>query len=190
MGMWLLQGCRKQWHATDYASLVALAKPDPDLTSLIDPDHASFLHPGEHDVRDRRVLPAPRTSRSHRVRRAYVQTIFESLALKYRYVLDCLSQLTGHVYTGPFGSLGAAHAIPFSTSTSPMRPAAGFSAGPVEATALGNIVMQMVASGAVDSIAARPRDRRSIVSCQLSSSREDTGAWDDAYTVSGSTCSR
>ena len=30
MGMWLLQGCRKQWLATDYASLVALAKSQPD----------------------------------------------------------------------------------------------------------------------------------------------------------------
>ena len=53
MGMWLLQGCRKQWNATDYASLVALAKPDPDLTSLIDPDHALVPAPGEHDRRDR-----------------------------------------------------------------------------------------------------------------------------------------
>ena len=45
MGMWLLQGCRRQWQATEYSSLVALAKPKPDLISLIDPDHASFLHP-------------------------------------------------------------------------------------------------------------------------------------------------
>ena len=96
MGMWLLQGCRKQWHSTDYASLVALAKPTPDLISLIDPDHGSFLHPenmtaaiDEFCRSTNQPVPAGQA--------AYVQTIFESLALKYRYVLDCLSQLTGHV---------------------------------------------------------------------------------------------
>ncbi|MEJ7609270.1 MAG: FGGY-family carbohydrate kinase [Bryobacteraceae bacterium] len=50
MGMWLLQSCRQQWLAEgrtyDYADLVALGKPAPSLTSLIDPDDACFFHPG------------------------------------------------------------------------------------------------------------------------------------------------
>ena len=104
-------------------SLVALAKPQPDLTSLIDPDHSSFLHPedmlsaiaqycGSTDQ------PAPSDQAG------YVQTIFESLALKYRYVLECLGQLTGQ--TIPDHSCGwrAALAIPFSTNISLTRPAA------------------------------------------------------------------
>ena len=53
-----------------------------------------------------------------------MQTIFESLALKYRYVLDCLGQLTGTDLPESFAWSAGALVIPFSTSTSPMRPAA------------------------------------------------------------------
>ena len=53
-------------------------------------------------------------------------------------------------------------------------------AGPVEATALGNIVMQMVASGAVDSVAAGREIVARSFPAQLFEP-EDTGAWDDAY---------
>ena len=165
MGMWLLQGCRKQWHASDYASLVALAKPEPDLTSLIDPDHRFVPAPGGHDVRDRRILPFDKSA-GPVDQAAYVQTIFESLALKYRYVLDSLGQLTGETYrTIRVVGGGARNSV----LNQYLADATGCRvlAGPVEATALGNIVMQMVASGAVDSIArvarlSRNRFRRKV----------------------------
>ena len=64
------------------------------LTSLIDPDHSSFLHPDdmtfaidEYCRSTRQPMPSNQA--------AYVQTIFESLALKYRYVLDCLGPIDG-----------------------------------------------------------------------------------------------
>ena len=178
MGMWLLQSCRKQWHASDYGSLAALAKPQPDLTSLIDPDHSSFLHPDdmtfaidEYCRSTKQPIPSNQA--------AYVQTIFESLALKYRYVLDCLGQLTGIVYrTIRVVGGGARNSV----LNQYLADATGCRvlAGPVEATALGNIVMQMVASGAVDSIA---KGREIVAQSFPAEVFEPHGAgrWDGAY---------
>ncbi|MBC8088502.1 MAG: rhamnulokinase [Phycisphaerae bacterium] len=178
MGMWLLQGCRKQWQATDYASLVALAKPVSDLGSLINPDHPSFLHP--HDMTaairafcesTRQPLPATQS--------AYVQTIFESLALKYRYVLDSLAQVTRQTFrTIRVVGGGARNAV----LNQYLADATGCRvlAGPVEATALGNLVMQLVATGAVESIAAG----REIVAQSFPPEvfePRGSGAWDAAY---------
>jgi rhamnulokinase len=178
MGMWLLQGCRKQWNAADYGSLVSLAKPEPDLVSLIDPDHGSFLHPQNMTA----AIDAFCRSTNQPVpsdQGAYVQTIFESLALKYRYVLDCLSQLTGHTYRAIRVVGGGARN---SVLNQYLADATGCRvvAGPVEATALGNIVMQMVATGAVDSIAAGRDIVAQSFPAQVFEPR-DTGAWDDAY---------
>jgi rhamnulokinase len=178
MGMWLLQACRRQWHASDYASLMALAKREPDLVSIIDPDHSSFLHPDnmtyamdEYCRSTSQPVPACKAD--------YVQTIFESLALKYRYVLECLGRLTGKTYrTIRVVGGGARNSVlnQYVADATNCRVVAG----PVEATALGNIVMQMVASGAVDSIA---KGREIIAQSFPAEIFEPQGAavWDRAY---------
>jgi rhamnulokinase len=178
MGMWLLQGCRKRWQASDYASLVALAKRQPDLVSLIDPDHPSFLHPedmtsaiDEYCRSTNQPVPSCKA--------AYVQTIFESLALKYRYVLESLGRLTGETYrTIRVVGGGARNSVlnQYVADATNCRVVAG----PVEATALGNVVMQMVASGAVDSIAKG----REIIAQSFPAEvfqPEGSGVWDRAY---------
>jgi rhamnulokinase len=178
MGMWLLQSCRKQWQTSDYATLVAMAKPKPDLKSLIDPDYASFLHPDDMGAAIRGFCegtqqPGPQTQAE------YVQTIFESLALKYRYVLECLSQVTGQTYrTIRVVGGGARNAV----LNQYLADATGcrVMAGPVEATALGNIVMQLVATGAVESIAAG----REIVARSFPPDvfePRQSAAWDQGY---------
>jgi rhamnulokinase len=178
MGMWLLQSCRKQWHASDYASLIAMAKAQPDLTSLVDPDHPSFLHPENMTASIRGFCeathqPAPETQA------AFVQTILESLALKYRYVLDSLSHVTRQQYRTirVVGGGARNHVL-----NQYIADATGCRvlAGPVEATALGNIVMQLVATGAVDSIAAG----REIVSRSFPADvfePRDSAVWDNVY---------
>jgi rhamnulokinase len=155
-GMWLLQGCRKQWQdegkPSDYASLVALASAKPALRSFIDPNHAAFLHPASMIEAIRQFCgstaqPTPDAAAD------YVQLIFESLALMYRSVVDSLEKLTGK----RFDELrvvggGARNRLlnQFTADATGRRVVAG----PVEATALGNIAMQMVATGAVASIGA------------------------------------
>jgi rhamnulokinase len=178
MGMWLLQGCRKQWQTSDYASLVTLAKPQPAFVSLIDPDHFSFLHPesmtfaiDEYCRSTKQPIPSDKA--------AYVQTIFESLALKYRYVLESLARLTNKTYrTIRVVGGGARNSIlnQYLADATNCRVVAG----PVEATALGNVAMQMVASGAVDSIA---KGREIIAQSFPAEVFQPNGSsvWDDAY---------
>ena len=110
---------------------------------------------------------------------AYVQSILESLALKYRYVLESLSKLTGQAYrTIRVVGGGARNRVlnQYVADATNCRVIAG----PVEATALGNLVMQMVGSGRVDSIAAG----REIIAHSFPADIYEpngAGAWDAAY---------
>ena len=150
-GMWLLQCCRKEWQETDYASLVALANPKPSLRAFIDPNHASFLHPASMtraitEFCERSGQPRPESSAD------FVQLIFESLALMYRSVLESLQTLTGKRFEEVRVVGGGARnrlLNQFTADATGVRVVAG----PVEATALGNIAMQMVSTGAAASIA-------------------------------------
>jgi rhamnulokinase len=150
-GMWLLQCCRKQWESSDYASLVALANPKPSLQTFIDPNNAAFLHPARMTGAIRAFCQntgqaAPQTPAD------FVQVIFESLALMYRSVLESLETLTGNQFEEIRVVGGGARnklLNQFTADATGIRVVAG----PVEATALGNMAMQMVATGAVGSIA-------------------------------------
>jgi rhamnulokinase len=182
MGMWLLQGCRKQWSAEgrdfDYATLVGLTRKQPVLRSIVDPDHPSFLHPADMtaaicDFCAATDQPAPREPAE------FVQAILESLALKYRYVIDCLERITGQVYSDIRVVGGGARNVTLNQFTA---DASGcrVTAGPVEATALGNIAMQMVGTGAVPSI----REARLMIDRSFPTEVFEAGdrtRWDDAY---------
>jgi rhamnulokinase len=152
--MWLLQGCRKQWEEegkpSDYASLVSLATPKPSLRTFIDPNNPAFLHPARMTEAIRQFC---RTTGQAAPEDApeYVQVIFESLALMYRSVVEFLETLTGKRFDEVRVVGGGARnrlLNQFTADATGRRVVAG----PVEATALGNIAMQMVATGDVGSI--------------------------------------
>lgn len=182
MGMWLLQGCRRRWAAAgqnyDYGTLVGMALSEPVLRPLIDVDDASFLNPPDMpaaiDAFCRRThQPVPSSPGD------YVQLILESLALKYRYVVQSLEEVTGRKYTEIRVVGGGARNR---TLNQFMADATGCRviAGPFEATALGNIAMQMVATGAVSSIAAA----REVIDASFPTEAyepRDPARWDEAY---------
>ncbi len=183
MGMWLLQGCRRQWAAAgreyDYATLVAMVRPKPDLAAIIDPDHTSFLNPVD--------MPAAIQDFCRRTEQSvpqepsdFVQIILESLALKYRYVVECLGRLTGQRYTDIRVVGGGARnrtLNQFTADASGCRVIAG----PIEATALGNIAMQMVGTGAVGNLAeARALIDRSFPTEVFEPG--DAAPWESGYT--------
>ncbi|MGI6610450.1 MAG: rhamnulokinase [Limnochordia bacterium] len=149
MGMWLLQECRRAWQQEGvdlgYDDLQALAEQAPPLVSLLDPDHPDFFAPGDmpqriigYLCRTGQPLPGDRG--------AMVRCVLESLALKYRQVLHQLEDLTGktieviHIVGG--GSQNAL--LNQLTADATGRRVI---AGPVEATALGNILVQALAAG-------------------------------------------
>lgn len=153
-GLWLLHRCRRDWQLRgqdySYAELCDLARSKPAFYSLIDPDHESFVRPDTMTEAIDRFC----TSTGQPVPQAppgYTRTILESLALKYRITLGYLERLTGTTYDEiRIVGGGAQNALlnQFAAEATGRRVVAG----PIEATALGNLGVQMLATGAVTSL--------------------------------------
>ncbi len=155
MGLWLVQECRRAWEREgktyNYDELARLAEAAPPGVSLVNPDAASFLLPSHMPVAladfcRRTGQPAPTEPG------AVVRCALESLALKYRWVLERLEELTGrrlevlHVVGG-----GSQNALLCQlTADACDRPVL---AGPVEATAIGNVLVQAIGLGLLGSLA-------------------------------------
>ena len=154
-GMWLLQACTRTWARPGQpfrfdALLEAASDEALAFRSLIDPDHSAFFHPGDMpsaiaEYCRQTGQPTPRDPA------AFTRTILESLALKYRSVLESLERLTGASYTHLriVGGGSRNRLLNQITADAIGRPVV---AGPVEATALGNVALQMLATGAVSSL--------------------------------------
>ena len=155
MGLWLVQELRRSFERAgrprDYADLTRLAAEATPFGPLVDPDDAAFLSPADMvaAVQEfcRRTGQRPPESDG-----AFVRCALESLALKYRQVLGQLEELTGvpigtiHVVGG-----GCRNALLNQlTADACGRPVV---AGPVEATALGNVLIQARAAGEVGTLA-------------------------------------
>lgn len=181
-GLWLVQECRRVWEQAGrsftWDQLTAKAAEAPPLESLVNPDAEDFLAPGNMPEAIRAFCartnqPVPESEG------AIIRTAIESLALKSRFVLQRLETLTGqrvetiHIVGGGTQNRALCQA----TADACGRPVV---AGPVEATATGNLLMQAVAAGELGSIAdARQCVRRSFAVDQYEPSGE--ASWDDAY---------
>jgi rhamnulokinase len=161
MGLWLVQECRRAWEragtAHSYDELTRLAAAAPPFVSVLDPDDAGFILPADMpaaiaDYCRRTGQPAPADHG------ATVRCALEGLALRYRWVLERLEELTGrrieviHVVGG-----GSQNGLLCQfTADACSRPVL---AGPVEATAAGNLLVQLVGLRALGSLA----DARAVV---------------------------
>lgn len=181
-GLWLVQECRRIWkqEGRDFGweELVRRAREAKPLVSLVDPDHSSFVAPKDMPAALREYCqatqqPVPQSEG------AVIRAVLESLAMRYRMVLGWLEELTG-------AKLQTIHIVGGGTQNRLLCQMAADAcnrrvvAGPIEATAIGNVMMQAVAGGDVGSIAqARDVIRHSFdVEEYLP---EDTQAWSDAY---------
>ena len=154
MGLWMLQCCRQAWtsrgYSCDHAELLELAAREESFLSLVDPDHESFLRPTDmlaaiDQFCARTQQPCPKGAG------AYVRTILESLALKYRVVLQHLEALTGKRIEKirVIGGGSKNRLLNQLTADATGKPVV---TGPAEATALGNVAVQALATGAMTSL--------------------------------------
>jgi rhamnulokinase len=182
-GMWLLQACRRTWAAAgqvfEYEELLSLASADRHaFRVLFDPDHPGFLHPpdmvtaiGEYCRETGQ--PAPDGPGG------YTRAILESLAFKYRFVVDSLRELTGHTIE-EIQIVGGGSRNRLLNQFTADATGCTVLAGPIEATALGNLALQMVGTGAVDSLAhARRIVERSFPVERFAPTERDR--WDSQY---------
>jgi rhamnulokinase len=165
MGLWLVQECRRAWQRAgrdyDYEELTRLAQAAPPFAAILNPDDPSFLLPANMPTAiaefcRRTGQPAPDGPGP------LVRCALEGLALRYRWVLERLEELLGrpleviHIVGG-----GSQNTLLCQlTADACNRPVL---AGPVEATALGNVLVQALGLGLVGSLAqAREVVRRSF----------------------------
>lgn len=178
MGLWLLQETRRQWQREgdelDYNQITSLAiKADP-FAAHIDPDNGDFFTHGDMPARINKYL-ADTGQKTIQDKGQLARVILESLALKYNSVLKMLEDISGkpvdilHIVGGGIQNQLLCQFAANATGKNVL-------AGPVEATAIGNIIMQAIGSGQISSLSkAREIVRNSI---DLKSYQpQDTEAW-------------
>ncbi|RMF44951.1 MAG: rhamnulokinase [Planctomycetota bacterium] len=181
-GLWIVQQCVEQWQreGREYGwdELIAAASEAPALQCLIDTDDPAFVAPPNMsqaiaEYCQRTGQPAP-TSDGQTIRCA-----LESLALRYRYTLEKLEQLLGH-------SLKTIHLVGGGSRNRMLCQFAADAcdrrliAGPAEATAIGNAMMQAIGVGAIESIIAGRRLVRQSPD-MVTYEPQPSSAWDEAY---------
>jgi len=154
MGLWMLQCCRQSWTAQgqkyEHAELMELAASEDPFRCLVDPDHPSFLRPA-----DMRTAIDQFCGRTHqptpKAPGAYARTILESLAFKYRLVLHNLEQLIGRPID-KIRVIGGGSKNRLLNQMTADATGRSILAGPAEATALGNVAIQILATGGATSL--------------------------------------
>jgi rhamnulokinase len=181
VGLWIVQECRRAWamkgQEYDYGTLAKLAAEAKPFTALINPDDARFLSPNDMPEKIAAFCretkqPVPETPG------AMARCVLESLAMLYRRTLKQIEKLTGkrierlHIVGGgsknQLLSQFAANALQIPVLV-----------GPVEATALGNIIIQALALGHFKTLA----EARACVHKSSEMSRlepQDKAIWDAA----------
>ena len=181
-GLWLIQECRRIFaqEGKDYSwdDLTRMATEADPLVSLINPDAPQFTAPKNMPASIREFCsatnqPAPESDG------AVVRCALESLSMRYRQVLGWLEELTE-------GSISTIHIVGGGTQNEQLSQMAADAcnrqviAGPVEATAIGNAVMQAISTGALDSIATA----RQVIADSFSVKTYEPAApaiWDEAF---------
>lgn len=181
-GMWLLEQCRKEWEHQGrkytYEQITSMAESAEVFRSLVDPDHPSFANPV--CMTDAIAAYCKNTGQAvPQTDAQFVRAIFESLALKYRCVLDSLQRVAPfrieklHIIGG--GSQN--HLLnQFTANAIGMDVAAG----PSEATAIGNILMQAKGIGILDTLDQMRQIVRDSVPLTVFCPK-DTAMWEEAY---------
>jgi rhamnulokinase len=183
-GLWLLQESRRQWQREGkeygWEDLLLMAEQAQPFKAVIDPDASDFLSHGD--------MPSFIRDYCKKTRQAMPETpgeiarcCLESLALRYRWVLEALEQLTNRQLTTIriVGGGSQNKLLNQFTADACNREVV---TGPVEATALGNIMMQAIATGHLKTLEAG----RAAMAASVEQQRitpQPSGSWDKAFTT-------
>jgi len=184
MGLWLVQECRRTWSLAgrdrSYGELATAAAAAPAFGPLINPDDERFLPPGDMPSRIRAYCEET-SQQIPESEGAIIRCVLESLALKYRQTLEQLETVldrpmkTIHIVGGGIQNELLCELTAHATS----RPVV---AGPAEATAIGNLLIQALGLGWVESL----EQIRQVVIDSFDPTRyepavDQAEAWNDAY---------
>lgn len=181
-GLWLVEGCRRIWEREGtwpgYDAMAQQTLAAQPFIAFIDPNDLRFLNPSD--------MPAAVVSFCRASEQAIPETpaevmrvVLESLAFTYRFVLERTAMLSGFAFPGLHVVGGGTRntLLQQFTASAIGRPVW---AGPTEATAIGNILGQLVAARRISSL----QEGRDLVRASfplITYEPENAGAWDDAY---------
>ncbi|MBE5816259.1 MAG: rhamnulokinase [Clostridiales bacterium] len=183
MGLWIIQECRRKWNSEgnnfSFADLVDLAEKEKPLVSFINPDAKEFMSPGNmpDKVKEfcrRTGQPVPETIG------AVTRCVYESLAMEYRHVLNSLEALPNAPKYDALHIVGGGSQNLFLNRATACAINRKVVCGPVEATAIGNIAMQLAGLGELNGI----NDIRELVSRSFPTTEylpTEAERWDEAY---------
>ena len=149
MGLWVVQQCRQEWMSEgknySYGELTKMAADVPLSTSFVDPDFSSFLKPGNMVEKVQEFCKM--TGQTVPITEGEViRAVLIGLALRYRYVIEKLEEISGK-------NLSAVHIVGGGTKNQLLSQMTADAlgrkviTGPIEATAIGNIIVQAIAMG-------------------------------------------
>lgn len=156
MGLWILQECRRRWaaegHEYSFGELTELAaKSDiKPFASIINPDLRIFASPGNMPQRIRDYCRRTGQTIPQTVGET-VRCVIDSLALCYRYTAENLSALTGIKPDG-INIVGGGCQNGLLSQITADASGLPVTAGPIEATSVGNILSQLISDGEVSGI--------------------------------------
>jgi rhamnulokinase len=182
MGLWLVQECRREWARSGeeygYAALTQMATEAPPFGPIVDVDDHRFLSPGGMPAKIRAYCQETGQAVPES-KGAVLRCALESLALRYRWVLEKLEEMMDgrlevvHIIGG-----GLQNELLCQLAADAMqRPVV---TGPIEATAMGNILMQALALGDIGSL----EEGRELVRNSSPVKVYEPGPgdlWDEAY---------
>ena len=181
MGMWLIQECKRIWDEEkemEWQEIVDLSLAAEPFKCLINPDDLSFLNPGNmpvaiQDYCEKTNQPVPQTKGE------IARCIYDSLAMKYKFTIGQIESVTGKKIEKLHIIGGGAHNKMMNQLTADAIGIPVF-AGPTEATAIGNLMMQAKAAGVVESLSEiRKIIRNSFEVTEYTPSSKS--GWEDAY---------
>jgi rhamnulokinase len=161
MGLWIVQECKRTWASQGedltYGQITEMAAAVADFPSVIDPDSTDFLAPGDMPTRIKAFCERTR-QRQPESKGEIVRCVLNSLALRYRATIEDLDTMLG-IRHDPIHIVGGGTQNTLLSQLTADATGRRVVAGPVEATAIGNVLVQAIARGFVSSI----DEARSIV---------------------------
>ncbi len=183
MGLWILQESRRQWKREgkdfSFADLQTLAEAEKPLVSFINPDDPVFATPGDMPSR---IVEYCRKTGQHVPENEgqIVRVIMESLAMRYRFVMEGIAALRGRPVSA-IHIVGGGTKDTFLCGLTANACGIPVVAGPVEATAIGNLLMQYISAGELRDLDEARELVRASFEPDVYTPQKDRAAFEEAY---------
>jgi rhamnulokinase len=183
MGLWIIQECKRAWDdegsSYSFAELVKLAENAPALAAFFDPDDSAFLRPGAMPERIANHINESGQQAPADIG-GITRSVYESLALKYRWCIERYEGFTGKKVQALYIVGGGSNNALLNQFTADALGIPVY-AGPDEATAIGNLMMQSAVLGDVDGLPGIRKVVRESFAPRAIMPSGDKAIWDRAY---------